>query len=225
MRRYVLALCCVVCGWFAQAQQVTSLPQGARIVVDTMTTDITVISPSVVRVTKYLGSEPELAVPKFMPEKDALADSLPRTEEAGKLKINTGRYYAAVNAKDGNVSFWNHDGTLILAEQHKSASLAPTDEEGLYAAKQDFQIGKSKAESIYCPAVRENLKGKRTKFGDDAAPLPLVATELGYSIYWNTPGFGYIDDSPGRVVKKPGDVTFSAPETTAIDYYFILKSE
>ena len=90
-------------------------------------------------------------------------------------------------------------------------------------ARQDFQIGKSQAESIYCPAVRTNLKGKRVKFSDDDAPLPLIATELGYSIYWNTPGFGYIDDTPGREVKKPGDVTFSSPSTTAIDYYFIVK--
>ena len=223
MRRYVLALGCVVCGLIAQAQQLTSLPQGAKIVIDSFTTDITVISPSVVRVTKYIGGEPELATPKFMPEKDALLDSLPRTEEGGKLKIDTGRFYAAVNAKDGNVSFWNHDGKLILAEQHGTGELVPTEDEGLYEARQDFQIGKSQAESIYCPAVRTNLKGKRVKFSDDDAPLPLIATELGYSIYWNTPGFGYIDDTPGREVKKPGDVTFSSPSTTAIDYYFIVK--
>ena len=51
-------------------------------------------------------------------------------------------------------------------------------------------------------------------FGDKAAGLPqrLVSTDKGYSILWNTPGYaGHIDDTPGRQVKKPGDVTFSLP--------------
>lgn len=228
MRRSIFVLGCFLCGCFAHAQ-VESLAQGARITVDTLTTEITVISPSVVHVTKYVGALPVLSTPHFMPEKTAIADSLPRIEMGGKLKIDTGRFYAAVNAKDGNVSFWGHDGNLILAEQHRSASLMPSDKKDRYVAKQDFQIGKSLADSIYCPVMpavkRKNLKGQRVEFGDKSKglPHPYVATEKGYSILWNSPGRGYIDDTPGRQVKKPGDVTFMSPATTAIDYYFIVN--
>lgn len=228
MRRFIFVLCIVMCGCFAQAQ-VVSLAHGARITVDTLTTEITVISPSVVEVTKYIGSRPRLSSPRLQHEETVLPDSLPRTESGGKLKIDTGRFYAAVNAKDGNVSFWDYDGNLILAEQHRSAQLLPLGKKGRFEAKQDFQIGKSQADSIYCPAMpmakRKNLKGLRVKFGDKSKglPHPYVATEKGYSILWNSPGHGYIDDTPGRQVKKPGDVTFSSPATTAIDYYFFVR--
>ena len=226
--RLLFAFGCFVCGCLAQAQLV-SLPHGASITVDTLSTEITVISPTVVEVTKYIGSRPGLSTPNFQLEATELPDSLPRVEGGGKLKIDTGRFYAAVNAKDGNVSFWGHDGNLILAEQHRSASLVPTGKKGRYAARQDFQIGKSQADSIYCGMLpvekRKNLKGMRVEFGDKAKglPHPLVSTDKGYSILWNSRGQGYVDDTPERQVKKPGDVTFSSPKTNAIHYYFILR--
>ena len=139
--RLFFALGCLMCGCLAQAQLV-SLPRGAEITVDSLTTEITVISPSVIEVTKYIGSRPHMSMPNFQLEATELADSLPRTEGGGKLTIDTGRFYAAVNGKDGNVSFWDHDGNLILAEQHRSASLTSTGKRGRYAVRQDFQIGK-----------------------------------------------------------------------------------
>lgn len=226
--RLLFALGCFVCGCAAQAQ-LLSLPHGASITIDSLTTEITVISPSVVEVTKYVGERPKSSL--FKSEIATLPDSLPRKEAAGKLKIDTGRFYAAVNAKDGNVSFWDYDGNLILAEQHRSALLTPTGKKGRYEVRQDFQVGLSKADSIYCatlpPAKRKNLKGERVEFGDKSKglPTPYVATEKGYSITWNVPGKGYIDDTLGRQVKKPGDVTFGSPSATAIQYYFTRAKE
>lgn len=226
--RLFFALVCLMCGCLSQAQLV-SLPHGASITVDTLSTEITVISPTVVEVVKYIGSRPGLSTPNFQLEAAELADSLPRTEGGGKLKIDTGKFYAAVNAKDGNVSFWDHEGNLILAEQHRSATLVPGGRKGRYTVCQDFQIGKSQADSIYCGMLpvdkRKNIKGMRVEFGDRSKglPHPLVATDKGYSILWNSRGRGYVDDTPGRQVKKPGDVTFSTYETTAIHYYFILR--
>lgn len=229
MKPLYLTLALLFCSFLSQAQ-IVSLPHGAKITVDTLTTELTVISPGVVEVTKYIGRRPSTSTPNFQLGGETLPDSLPRTEGGGKLKIDTGRFYAAINAKDGNVSFWDYDGNLLLAEQHRTASLTPSGKKDSYDVRQDFQIGKSQADSIYCgtlpSAKRKNLKGTRVAFGDKAAGLPqrLVSTDKGYSILWNTPGNGgHIDDSPGRQVKKPGDVTFSSPRTTAIQYYFLLR--
>lgn len=226
--RLLFALGCFVCGCVAQAQ-LLSQPHGASITIDSVTTEITVITPSMVEVTKYVGERPQLS--GFRPETTSLPDSLPRKEGAGKLKIDTGRFYAAVNAKDGNVSFWDHDGNLILAEQHRSASFAPSGKTGRYKLSQDFQMGLAKVDSMYCctlpAAERKNLRGRRVEFGagHDGCPQPYVATEKGFLIKWNTPGEGYIDDTPERQVKKPGDVTFGSPDAAAIHYYFILGKE
>ena len=175
MKPLYLTLALLLCSCFTQAQ-IVSLPHGAKITVDTLTTELTVISPGVVEVTKYIGCRPGTSTPNLQLGDSALPDSLIRTEGGGKLKIDTGRFYAAVNAKDGNVSFWDYDGNLLLAEQHRSASLTPSGKKDRYDVRQDFQIGKSQADSIYCgtlpPAKRKNLKGSRVAFGDKAAGLP-----------------------------------------------------
>ncbi|MDE5694244.1 MAG: DUF4968 domain-containing protein, partial [Duncaniella sp.] len=125
MKPVYLTLALLFCSFLSQAQ-IVSLPHGAKITVDTLTTELTVISPGVVEVTKYIGRRPSTSTPNFQLGGETLSDSLPRTEGGGKLKIDTGRFYAAVNAKDGNVSFWDYDGNLLLAEQHRSASLTPS---------------------------------------------------------------------------------------------------
>lgn len=221
IRKIFLSVSLLAAGFLAQAQLV-SMPRGAKITLDTITTEITVLSPEVVRVTKYTGEHPELRPSDYKFHKQELPDSLRRVEEAGKLKIDTGKFYAAINAKDGNVSFWNHEGQLILAEQHRTGKITLVDK-NKYAVSQDFQIGKSQADSIFCQDVPVNLKGKRTKLRSENAPLSMVSTDKGYSILWNSTGDGYIDDTPGRDVKKPGDVTFSSPATTAIDYFFAVE--
>ena len=144
MKPLYLTLALLICSCFTHAQ-IVSLPYGAKITVDTLTTELTVISPGVVEVTKYIGSRPGTSTPKLQLGDSTLPDSLARTEGGGKLKIDTGRFYAAVNAKDGNVSFWDYDGNLILAEQHRSASLTPSGKKDRYDVRQDFQIGKSQA--------------------------------------------------------------------------------
>ncbi|MCM1520848.1 MAG: DUF4968 domain-containing protein [Lachnoclostridium sp.] len=222
MIRKILLSVCLLAGSLLSQAQLISLPRGAKITLDTITTEITVLTPRTVRVTKYTGATPELYIPNIFAGNRELPDSLRRVEEAGKLKIDTGNFYAAINAKDGNVSFWNHEGQLILAEQHRTGKITSTDK-NKYAVSQDFQIGKSQADSIYCPGAGVNLKGARTKLCSPNAPQSMVSTDKGYQIHWNSPGDGYIDDTPGRDVKKPGDVTFSSPSTTAIDYFFIIE--
>lgn len=211
--------------------EVVPTDNGAKITVDTLTTEVIVQSPSTVRVLKYIGQRPELH--KSCVTHPALDRELKREAGNGKYKIDAGEYYVALNEKDGNVSFWSHDGNLIMAEQHRSASLTPVAGEAggerRYVARQDFQIGRSGADTITCPvapAPRLNLKGRRAEFGNasDGLPIPYITTEKGYGVMWKVPGSGCMDDTPGRQVKKPGDVTFTSDTAPCIDYYFIYPA-
>ncbi len=221
------------CACMAHAQ-IVSLPHGARITIDSITTEVTVLSPTTVEVTKYIGERPQQDEPVLKIAAGELADSLPRVEGGGKIKIDGGNYYAALNLKDGNVSFWGHDGNLIMAEQHRTASMTrrnDVDQTGnIYEVSQDFQIGLSDATSVTCPvstvAPAVNLKGRRAEFGSetDGLPVPYIVTDKGYGILWSVSGPGRMDDTPGRRVRKSGDVTFTSDSADSIHYYFIYPA-
>lgn len=202
--------------------EITPTANGAKITVDSLTTEVIVCSPSKVRVLKYYGERPETA-------NCPTGRELKRVAAKGKYKIDAGEYYVALNEKDGNVSFWDHEGVLIMAEQHRTASLTPLPgEKGRYIVKQDFQFGRAAVDSIICPAAKTpvNLKGSLTEFGKGSYALPThyVTTEKGFGILWNSPAPGRIDDSPERPVKKPGDVTFTSDNAPAIDYHFLYPA-
>lgn len=230
MKKILILLAALTAGITGRAEVVPT-DNGAKITVDSLTTEVTVLSPTMVRVIKYIGSRPEMR--ETCVKHPSLDYELKREAAGGKYKIDAGEYYVALNEKDGNVSFWGHDGNLIMAEQHRTASLVPVggcaDGVRRYVARQDFQIGRSGADSITCPASpapRLNLKGRRAEFGDaaDGLPVPYIVTEKGYGVMWKIAGVGRMDDTPGRQVKKPGDVTFTSDDARCIDYYFIYPA-
>ncbi len=219
----LLALSLSALLWGVAEAEIIPTPAGAKITIDTLTTEVVVCSPTTVRVLKYIGESP---IPASI---DAKAKELKRVEAKGKQKIDTGDFYVALNEKDGNVSFWSHEGALIMAEQHRTGSIKQNGD-GSYAVSQDFQVGRSEADTIFCPmskvAPAMNLKGRCVEFGNEAEgmPVPYIATEKGYGVYWNVPGAGRMDDRPEREVKKPGDVTFKSDSANTIDYYFLFPA-
>ncbi len=226
MKKFLTLFATAAIGLMTQAEIIPT-DNGAKITIDSLTTEVIVCSPTQVRVLKYIGERPEL---KFHAAKCENGRELKRVPVKGKYKIDAGEYYVALNEKDGNVSFWNHEGALIMAEQHRTATLTPiADTDKRYTAKQDFQFGRAAVDTILCPASSTpsiNLKDKLTEFGNtsEALPIPYVTTEKGFGILWKSPAPGRIDDTPGRPVKKPGDVTFTSDSTPAIDYYFLYPA-
>lgn len=221
MKKILTIFASAAIGIMANAE-ITPTDNGAKITVDSLTTEVIVCSPSQVRVLKYYGNRPETANCPTNRE-------LKRVAAKGKYKIDAGEYYVALNEKDGNVSFWDHEGVLIMAEQHRTASLTPLPgENGRYTVKQDFQFGRAAVDSILCPAAKTpvNLKGSLTEFGktSEALPSPYVTTEKGFGILWNSPAPGQVDDTPERPVKKAGDVTFTSDNAPAIDYFFLYPA-
>ncbi len=196
--------------------QVIPTASGAKITLDSVTTEVVVCSPDRVQVIKYVGSYEGTRPTSTVTE-------LNRVAEKGKSKIDTGNYYVAINEKDGNVSFWGHDGNLIMAEQHRTSSLTPVDGSSRYSVRQDFQVGRSGAQRLTTHGSDRNLIGTLAELGNTLA-VPCVVADKGYGIYWQSGLPGRMDDTPGRNVKKPGDVTFSSDSAPAIIYTFIYPA-
>lgn len=208
--------------------EIVPTSNGAKITLGDITTEFIVYSPDVVRVIKYVGERPALPACRVLKVKkgEPATRDMERHEGNHKYKVDTGSFSAALNEKDGNVSFWTPDEALILAEQHKTASLVP-DTKGTYTASQDFQFGRASVEQIYCPAAKKNattnIKGRKVDFGN-ALPQSRIATEKGWELIWNVPGQGNFDSTPDREGKKPGDVTFISTGAPFIDYFFVNPS-
>lgn len=165
MRNLIVAVV-MLAMWAGMRAEVVPTGHGAKITIDSVTTEVIVMNPQTVQVVKYVnGHRPRI---KGEPKGDG---GLRRDTGHNKYKIDTGDYYVALNEKDGNVSFWSHSDTLIVAEQHKtgrftSVSVKDDDEdsEPMYAVSQDFQIGKSGAGTLsYAGRVGDRRRGDGMK--------------------------------------------------------------
>lgn len=189
----------------ASRAEITPTDCGAKITLDSITTELIVYAPGAVRVIKYVGEHPELPKLKVKGLPSAPAKKAYRSEGGhNKLKIDTGDIYAALNEKDANVSFWNHGDTLIMAEQHKTGVIGAPDRKGRRAVAQDFQMGRAKV---------ENLKFAKNR----------ISTEKGFGILWLADKNVKLDDSPREDKKKQGDVTLASPSALMIDYLFVIE--
>lgn len=226
MKKIITSLLCAAA--LTANAQVTSTPTGAKITLDSITTEIIIYSPEAVRVVKYKGERPEIT-PLKIKGIPAIAEAkeYKKAEGHNKFKVDTGKFYAAINDKDGNISFWGYDDQLILAEQHKTGVITTDEATGKPKVSQDFQIGLAKADTIFCSDLKEgkrtNLKGTMTKVGDKKAglPKPNIRTERLFEIKWQTKRPSHLDARP-RGGKKNGDITFTS-EQDVIDYVFIKE--
>lgn len=210
--------------------QVVATPTGARVTLDSVTTEVIIYSPGVVRVVKYVGERPRLTACKELKigKGDPQSKEYARSEGHNKFKVDTGSFFAAINDKDGNVSFWDYDDKLILAEQHKTGRLgAPAGKKALREVSQDFQFGRAQVESVWADksADKENLYDRVTVVGDRRGGFPGngVSTEKGWKIVWNSPLPATLDGRREREGHKKGDITFTSPTATCIDYFFVKE--
>lgn len=224
----LIALCSLMAAASPAAAQVTTTPTGATITLDSITTEAIVYAPGAVRVIKYKGERPDVKPLKVkgLPKKPEAAER-PVQEGHNKIMIDTGKFFVALNTKDGNVSFWSHDDQLILAEQHKTGVIAVDSETGAPVVSQDFQMGRAKVDNLFCPALkaadRQNLMGRKVKVGDKKAGLPKARLDAGkgFEIVWLTGGETTLDALP-REGKKNGDITLRSL-APSIDYLFITE--
>lgn len=230
MKRFFLILTLALAVAPICKSQVVATPTGAKLSLDSVTTEIIVYSPEMVRVVKYVGERPKLSACKELKvgKGDPQGKEYARSEGHHKYKVDTGRYFAAINDKDGNVSFWNYDDQLILAEQHKTGRLgAPSGKKGVRKVSQDFQFGRAEVDSIWCDssADRVNLRDRVVSVGDRRCGLPdsRITTEKGWSVVWNSSRPATLNARWEREGRKKGDITFTSPSAQVIDYFFLLN--
>lgn len=124
------------------AQNITPEPSGATATsgeADKWTTKVTFYSPSIVRVTKYPGTEiPETK--SFSVIKTPGKVDLKTENKSDAIILSSGKITATLG-KDGNVSFSSPDGKKLLAEQYNShAPCANAVDAGKYKVSQSWRL-------------------------------------------------------------------------------------
>lgn len=183
-------------------------------------TQVEFYSPSAVRVTKYPGDK--------MPEKKSYSiiktpDEVKVTETTDSKgnKVYSSECFTVTVGPDGNVSFNDKSGGLLVAENgFSTADATHAVDAGKYKVSQTFTLEPN--EAIYglgqrqCPVL--NQRGENVRFwsGNTNITIPYITSQKGYGVYWDNAG-------DGAFTNNGDDVTFTAEVAPAIDYYFMYK--
>lgn len=202
------------------AQNITPEPSGATATsgeADKWTTKVTFYSPSIVRVTKYPGTQvPETK--SFSVIKTPGKVDLKTENKSDAIILSSGKITATLG-KDGNVSFSSPDGKKLLAEQYNShAPCANAVDAGKYKVSQSWRL--EPEEVILGLGQRQNKnlnqRGQYVRLwsGNTNITIPYFTSEKGYGLYWDNAG-------DGRFYDTPDNTAFESEVAQAIDYYFM----
>ncbi len=202
------------------AQNITPEPSGATATsgeADKWTTKVTFYSPSIVRVTKYPGTQvPETK--SFSVIKTPGKVDLKTENKSDAIILSSGKITATLG-KDGNVSFTSPDGKKLLAEQYNShAPCANAVDAGKYKVSQSWRL--EPEEVILGLGQRQNKnlnqRGQYVRLwsGNTNITIPYFTSEKGYGLYWDNAG-------DGRFYDTPDNTAFESEVAQAIDYYFM----
>jgi alpha-D-xyloside xylohydrolase len=140
--------------------------------------------------------------------------------------VATSQLTVVVNLRDGNLTFKDHAGKTLLAENgdsprryvadvingekvyHVKDRFSPVATEGLYGLGQ-YQNG------VY------NYRGTVLEMAQNNSNIavPLMLSNRGYGIFWNTASESYFDN------RFASELSFVTNAADAIDYYFIYGPE
>lgn len=204
------------------AQNVTKLKNGVKVSFDGKpTTELTVYSSNIVRVTKYAENLSQ------MPEKRSYSviltpgkDKFTVAEAGNDVVLTTANIVAKINRSTGAVSFSNVQGKALLTEGAKCSVEALTNEadKGRYSISQEFIFDKD--EAIFGLGQHHSTKMNQRGANLDMlnAPriiaIPFFSSEKGYGVYWDNAGRSRFNDSGATTV-------FSSLVGEGVDYYFM----
>ena len=208
---------------FSMAQSVTETKHGVR--VDALqsgapTTEITVYSPNIIRVTKYADGLQQ------MPEKKSYSVILSPTTKgfttrdvSTSVTVTTDQMTVTVDKETGVVCF--SKGNKMLLQEIATAEVKSITEgvdKGLYEIAQNFRLDRN--EAIFGFGQRGsksmNQRGEKIKMWNTNGniTIPYFTSEKGYGLYWDNAGRSYFEDSE-RVTR------FSSEVAQGVDYYFM----
>lgn len=187
------------------------------------TTELTVYSSNIVRVTKYADGLDQ------MPQKKSYSvvltpgkEKFTVDENASSVVLKTDNVIASINKLSGAVSFSNHDGELLLKEgdKYEVKAIASGVDKGKYSISQEFDLEKN--EAIFGFGQRKskklNQRGENIDLwnANTNINIPFFSSEKGYGLYWDNAGRSRFNDSEGETM-------FSSQVAQGIDYYFMYE--
>lgn len=218
-----LTLCAITgASMLLTAQTVVKQKNGVKVDLDGKpTTEVTVYSSNIVRVTKYADGLNQ------MPEKKSYSvvltpgkEKFTVEENASAVTLKTENMAVSINKQTGNVAFSNLDGKALLKEGRKSEVKLITSgvDKGRYSISQEFDLDKE--EAIFGFGQRKspkmNQRGENIDFwnGNTNICIPFFSSEKGYGLYWDNAGRSRFNDTKGETV-------FSSQVAEGVDYYFM----
>ena len=204
------------------AQTVVKQKNGVKVDLDGKpTTEVTVYSSNIVRVTKYADGLNQ------MPEKKSYSvvltpgkEKFTVEENASAVTLKTENMAVSISKQTGDVAFSNLDGKALLKEGRKSEVklISSGVDKGRYSISQEFDLDKE--EAIFGFGQRKSMKLNQR--GEDIdlwnantnINIPFFSSEKGYGLYWDNAGRSRFNDTKGETV-------FSSQVAEGVDYYFM----
>ena len=224
MKRLLTAMCLML-AIGASAQTVTKTKYGVKVDAassGTPTTEITIYSPSIIRVTKYADGLQQ------MPEKKSYSVVMQpsatdfQMKEAGtSVALTTEQMTVTIDKQTGMVCFAK--GKQMLLQETAVGEVKTINEgpdKGQYTAAQNFLLDKNEAIFGFGQRGSNNLnqRGEEIKMWNTNGniTIPYFASEKGYGFYWDNAGRSRFQDSE-RLTR------FSSEVAQGIDYYFMYS--
>ena len=191
-------------------------PKVVRETVETesLTCEVTVYAPDVVRVVKYpLGGVGASQKKSYSVVLEPQETKVKRTETDGAVVLNTGKIVASIDKATGDVTFCDAaSGKQLLQEAGTAFEARPADDPDAGRFKVS-QCWKPEAdEFLYGLGQRQDqdlsLRGKKVHLWNENMHIyiPFFCSEKGYGVYWDNPGMSDFEDEPGTKTVMTSDV-------------------
>ena len=170
---------------------------------DSLTCELTVYSPEIVRVVKYpVGGVGAAEKKSYSVVLEPQPVRVKRSETETAVVLNTGKIVASVDKASGDVTF-SVPGTGETLLQECGTGFEPRPEgdadEGRFKVSQRWKFGPE--EFLYGMGQRQDqdlsIRGKQIHLWNENMHIyiPFFCSEKGYGVYWDNPGMSDFDDT------------------------------
>ncbi|MBR6589544.1 MAG: DUF5110 domain-containing protein [Bacteroidaceae bacterium] len=223
MKKQIFSLLCLMVAMTTQAQTVTQTKYGVKVDASKAgvpTTEVTVYTPSIIRVTKYADGL------KQMPAKKSYSVILEPTgvdfqmrDVESSVAITTEQMTVTIDKQTGVVCFAKGQKMLLQEVAVAEVKTITTGaDKGKYEIAQNFRLDKDEAIFGFGQRGSRNLnqRGEKIKMWNTNGniTIPYFASDKGYGFYWDNAGRSRFEDSENLT-------RFTSEVAQGVDYYFI----
>lgn len=209
MRRItvIIPFLILICTFGLHAQDVVRTGNGLKIVNGDSTVEVTCMSPSIVRVSKYSGDiRPEKYSPSVIMSPEKLSPKV--TVKPGLARLSTAALAVSYDLGSGQITFLDDDGRILLREKPNTS----TDRSQTFILDKDeaiYGLGQHQHGAFNQRGMEVFLQQVNMEIG-----IPVIHSVKGYAVFWdNNSSTWFRDNADG--------MSFSSESGDYCDYYFI----